>query len=100
MICFLLPRGSLKLVGYNNTDESANKDEHKSTLGYAFLLGGFVITWCSKKQPCISLSTMEAKYIACTAVQEAIWLRRFLQSIYITMHVDDAVVVYSIIQLH
>ncbi|KAL0283564.1 UNVERIFIED_CONTAM: Retrovirus-related Pol polyprotein from transposon TNT 1-94 [Sesamum radiatum] len=54
---------------------SADRDEHKSTSGYAFLLGGAAITWCSKKQPCISLSTMEAEYVACTsAVQEAIWL--------------------------
>ncbi|KAK6118000.1 hypothetical protein DH2020_048255 [Rehmannia glutinosa] len=87
--------GSLKLVGYSDADGSADRDERKSTSGYAFLLGGAVITWCSKKQPCIALSTMEAEYIACTsAVQEAIWLRRFLQSLRITAHVDDAVVVY------
>ncbi|KAL0298983.1 UNVERIFIED_CONTAM: Copia protein [Sesamum radiatum] len=37
---------------------------------------------------------MEAEYVACTsAVQEAIWLRRFLKSLHI-LHVDDAVVIY------
>ncbi|KAL0448903.1 UNVERIFIED_CONTAM: Retrovirus-related Pol polyprotein from transposon TNT 1-94 [Sesamum latifolium] len=65
--------GSLKLVGYSDVGGSADRDECKSTSGYAFLLRGVVITWCSKKQPCISLSTMEAEYVACTsAVQEAI----------------------------
>ncbi|KAL0413520.1 UNVERIFIED_CONTAM: Retrovirus-related Pol polyprotein from transposon TNT 1-94 [Sesamum radiatum] len=66
-------RGSLRLVGYSDADGPMNRDERKSTSGYAFLLGGAAITWCSKKQPCISLSTMEAEYVACTsAVQEAI----------------------------
>ncbi|KAK6137719.1 hypothetical protein DH2020_028537 [Rehmannia glutinosa] len=87
--------GSLKLVGYSDVDGSTDRDERKSTSGYAFLLRGATITWCSKKQPCIALSTMEVEYIACTsAVHEAIWLRRFLQSLRIIVHVDDVVVVY------
>ncbi|KAL0396345.1 UNVERIFIED_CONTAM: Retrovirus-related Pol polyprotein from transposon TNT 1-94 [Sesamum calycinum] len=55
--------GSLRLVGYSDVDGSADRDERKSTSGYAFLLGGAAITWCSKKQPCISLSTMEANIL-------------------------------------
>ncbi|KAL0461125.1 UNVERIFIED_CONTAM: Retrovirus-related Pol polyprotein from transposon TNT 1-94 [Sesamum latifolium] len=67
----------------------------KSTSGYAFLLGGAAITWCSKKQPCIFLSTMKAEYVACiSAVQEAIGLRRFLKSLRISMHINDVVVIY------
>ncbi|KAL0386488.1 UNVERIFIED_CONTAM: Retrovirus-related Pol polyprotein from transposon TNT 1-94 [Sesamum latifolium] len=58
--------GSRRLVGYSDADGSADRDERKSTSGYAFLLGGAAITWCSKKQPCISLSTMEAEYVAST----------------------------------
>lgn len=39
---------------------------------------------------------MESEYIACSAaVQEAVWLRRFLQSLGITAHAEEAVVVYS-----
>ncbi|KAL0445213.1 UNVERIFIED_CONTAM: Copia protein [Sesamum latifolium] len=95
-ICFAVGMvSSLRLVGYSDADRSADRDEHKSTLGYAFLLGGAAITWCSKKQPCISLSIMEVEYVACTsAVQEAIWLRRFLKSLYISAHIDDVVVIY------
>ncbi|KAL0289106.1 UNVERIFIED_CONTAM: Retrovirus-related Pol polyprotein from transposon TNT 1-94 [Sesamum angustifolium] len=59
--------GSLRLVGYSDADGSADRDERNSTSGYAFLLGGAAITWCSKKQPCISLSTMEVEYVACTS---------------------------------
>ncbi|KAK4397293.1 Retrovirus-related Pol polyprotein from transposon TNT 1-94 [Sesamum angolense] len=58
--------GSLRLVGYSDADGSTDRDECKSTSGYAFLLGGVAITWCSKKQPCISLSTMKTEYVAST----------------------------------
>ncbi|KAL0301630.1 UNVERIFIED_CONTAM: hypothetical protein Sradi_6439800 [Sesamum radiatum] len=38
---------------------------------------------------------MEVEYVACTlAGQEAIWLRRFLKSLHISAHIDDAVVIY------
>ncbi|KAL0367961.1 UNVERIFIED_CONTAM: Retrovirus-related Pol polyprotein from transposon TNT 1-94 [Sesamum calycinum] len=95
-LCFAVGMASsLRLVGYSGADGSADRDERKSTSGYAFLLGGAAITWCSKKQPCISLSTVEVEYVACTStVQEAIWLRRFLKSLRISTHVDDAVVIY------
>ena len=74
---------------------SADRDERKSITGYAFTLGGGAISWCSKKQQCVSLCTMESEYVACTtAVQEAIWLRRFLQIFSITAHLDEAVVIH------
>ena len=61
------------MVGYSDTDGSADRDERKSVTGYAFILGGGAISWCSKKQQCVSLSTMELEYVACTvAVQETI----------------------------
>ncbi|KAL0352228.1 UNVERIFIED_CONTAM: hypothetical protein Scaly_1611500 [Sesamum calycinum] len=83
------------MVGYNDDDGSGDKDERKSISGYAFLLGGVVITWCSKKQPCISFSTIEVEYVACTSeVLGAIWLRRYLKSLRISTHIDDVVVIY------
>ncbi|XP_043710345.1 secreted RxLR effector protein 161-like [Telopea speciosissima] len=69
----------LRLRGYSDADWANDRDERKSTLGYAFVLGGGAVTWSSKKQICIVLSTMESEYVACsTAIQEAVWLRRFL----------------------
>ena len=59
-----------------------------------------VISWCSKKQTFITLSTMEAEFIACSAaVQEAVWLRRFFGNLGIqgdcaepiTVHCDNQV---------
>ena len=44
-----------------------------------FLLAHGAISWSSKKQSCIALSTMEAEFVAfCSAAQEGVWLKRFL----------------------
>ena len=81
----LLPfyQGSnLCLRGYTDADYGGDLDECISTSGYVFLLDNGAISWRSKKQTCIALSTMEAKFIACSAgVQEAIWLRQFLENL-------------------
>ena len=54
----------------------------QSTSGYVFLLNDCVIPWGDKKQSCIGLSTTEVEYVACSsAIQEAVWLRIFLQDI-------------------
>uniref|UniRef100_A0A2N9HQ47 Integrase catalytic domain-containing protein n=1 Tax=Fagus sylvatica TaxID=28930 RepID=A0A2N9HQ47_FAGSY len=88
--------GDLRLTGYSDADWASDKDERKSTSGYAFILGGGAVSWCSKKQSCIALSTMESEYVACSAaVQEAVWLRRFLQRLGVTAHAEDAVLLYS-----
>ena len=73
---------TFELVGYSDADWAGDVDSRKSTSGYVFLLGGNVISWASKKQSVVALSTTEAEYIAlCSATQEAIWLRRLLASV-------------------
>ena len=54
----------------------ANQDECKSTSGYVFMASGGAITWRSKKQTTVTLSSTEAEYIALAeAAREASWLR-------------------------
>jgi len=44
-----------------------------------FQISGAVISWRSKKQTCVALSTAEAEYMAlASAAQEAIWMRQLL----------------------
>ena len=63
----------LRLRGYSDADWASDLDECKSTSGYTFLLGGGAITWCSKKQSCVTFSTMESEYVACSeAIQEVV----------------------------
>ena len=54
----------------------ANADDHKSTTGYVFISAGGAITWKSKKQTIIALSSTESEYVALSeAGREATWLR-------------------------
>ena len=60
----------------------ANTDDYKSTSGYVFIVGGGAITWRSKKQTTIALSSTEAEYIALSeAGREACWLRSLYQEL-------------------
>ena len=60
----------------------ANTDDYKSTSGYVFIVGGGAITWRSKKQTTIALSSTEAEYIALSeAGREACWLRNLYEEI-------------------
>ncbi|XP_057432556.1 uncharacterized mitochondrial protein AtMg00810-like [Lotus japonicus] len=51
-------------IGYCDADWAGNADDKKSTSGGYFFLGNNLISWFSKKQNCVSLSTVEAEYIA------------------------------------
>ena len=50
----------VELTGYSDLDWAGDTDDRKSTLGYAFNIGSGVVSWSSKKQPTISLSSREA----------------------------------------
>ena len=61
--------------GYANASYG-NADDRKSITGYVFLAGNGAITWYSRKQISVVLSSTEAEYVALSeAAQEACWLR-------------------------
>jgi hypothetical protein len=69
------------LVGYTDAD-GASEEHHHAVSGYAFLFDGGAVSWHSRKQELVTLSTAEAEYVAAThAAKEAIWLRRFLSEV-------------------
>ncbi|XP_075080222.1 secreted RxLR effector protein 161-like [Nicotiana tabacum] len=55
------------LEGYSDACWITSVNDNKSTSGWIFTLGGGAIRWASKKQTCISHSTMESKFIALAA---------------------------------
>ena len=73
---------NVELQGYSDADWAGDITSRKSTSGYLFQLGGGIISWRSKRQNIVALSSTEAEYISLTlASQKAIWLRRLLSSI-------------------
>lgn len=69
---------SSRLYGFCDADWASDVDKRRSCTGYIFKLGSGAVSWASKRQPTIALSTTEAEYIAMSAAtQEAIWLRQF-----------------------
>lgn len=71
-----------QLIGYADSDWASDKSDRKSTSGFIFMLGTSVISWSSKKQPIVALSSTEAEYIsAAFATQEAMHLRQLLHDL-------------------
>ena len=67
------------LEGYTDASWISSVGDYKSTTGWIFTLAGGAISWKSKKQTCITLSTMESEFVAlASAGQEAEWLRDLL----------------------
>jgi hypothetical protein len=58
-------------------------DNRRAVSGYVFILNGAAVSWSSKQQEIVSLSTTEAEYIALTyTAKEAIWFRYFLTELF------------------
>ena len=67
---------------YVDADYAADVDSRRSVTGYLFMLAGAPISWQSRQQVSVALSTMESEYMAaCAATQEAIWLRSLLKDL-------------------
>lgn len=77
---FYKKQSSEEFIAYTDSDYAGDLEDRKSTSGYLFLLGGSAVSWASKKQPIVTLSTTEAEYVAATSCAcQAIWLKRVLQ---------------------
>nr|GMC60878.1 FAS1 domain-containing protein SELMODRAFT_448915-like [Ipomoea batatas] len=58
-------------------------ETRRSTTGYVFMLGCGAVSWCSKRQPTVSLSTTEAEYrVVAMATQESTWLVQLLKDLH------------------
>nr|GEY70139.1 zinc finger, CCHC-type [Tanacetum cinerariifolium] len=67
------------LEEYSDASWITGSSDSKSTTGWIFTLGGGAICWGSKKQTCITHSTMKAEFLALVAAgKEAKWLRNML----------------------
>jgi len=69
----------LQLEAWSDADWAANNIDRKSISGYCFKLGVGAVSWRSKKQTSVALSSTEDEYMALTqATKEAMWIKFFL----------------------
>jgi hypothetical protein len=74
--------GGLRLIGYSDADWASSVEDRRSTTGYCFALNeaGPLVSWKSRKQQTVALSSCEAEYMAlAAAVQEGLYLTQLLK---------------------
>ena len=70
------------VIGYFDAAFMDNTTDRTSSMGYIFFVANSPVSWVSKKQRVVALSTTEAEYLAGTeATKEAIWINHFLTEI-------------------
>ena len=70
---------NINLEGYVYSYWAGSSIDRKITSGFFFSMGSDVISWFSRNQSYVTLSTTEAEYVAaCSASCEAVWLRKLL----------------------
>jgi hypothetical protein len=75
------PKGStFDLIGYSDADWAGCKIDRKSTIGTCQFLERSLVSWASKKQNSVALSTVEAEYIAAShCCAQLLWMRQTLR---------------------
>ena len=72
----------VEVCGYTDADWAGSSYDRRLTSGYVFSLGSGAVSWSSKKQPTVALSSTKAEYRgAAMATCEIAWLRKLLQSL-------------------
>jgi len=78
-ITFGVTGENIDLNGYTDASFAEDPATRRSTGAFIFTLNGGPISWSSKRQPTVALSTTEAEYMAmCQAIKEGVWLRQLL----------------------
>jgi hypothetical protein len=78
--------------GFSDAD-GASQHHHYSISGYVFTIDGSAVSWSSKKQSIVVLSTTEVEYVAVThAAKEALWIHMFIAEI--TRPLTQPVILY------
>eukprot|EP00253_Pinus_taeda_P004411 PITA_04411 len=75
----------LTLHAYTDADWAGSVDDRKSTSAGAFFMGSKLVSWFSKKQSSIALSTAKAEYVAtASCCTQLLWMMQTLQDFQIT----------------
>lgn len=67
--------GDSSLFGFSDSDYAGDLDDRKSTSGFVFIMGSGAVSWSTKKQQIVTLSTTEAEFVAAASSScQGIWL--------------------------
>ena len=67
---------------YVDADYGGCRDTRRSTSGYVFIMAGGPVTWSSKRQTTVALSTVEAEYVAMSrCAQQMVWMQSWLNEV-------------------
>ena len=76
------------LMSYTDSDWASDKNDRHSTSGFFTLLSGGVVSWTSKKQKTVALSSTEAEYMALSdCARENKWIRSILSEIHFPINI-------------
>lgn len=71
-----------ELFGFTDADWCGDREERKSTAGFVFFYGRSPISWGSKKEPIVALSSCESEYVAAAmSACQAVWLDTLMQEL-------------------
>ena len=69
----------VSLIGFKDSDREGSVADRKSTSGCCFNLGSMAVSWLSRKQKSIALSSAKVEYMAASQAScEALWLHKLL----------------------
>ena len=72
----------LSPTAFVDADYGGCRDTRRSTSGYIFTMAGGPVTWSSKRQATVALSTVEAEYVAMSrCAQQMIWMHSWLDEV-------------------
>ena len=83
------------LQGWVDAD-GASQEHRRAISGYVFMVDGGAVSWTSKKQELVTLSTTEAEYVAAThATKEAMWLRALVTEIFPHVTINNPTTIFG-----
>lgn len=71
----------IPLLGWSDSDWGGESDTRRSTAGFVFTLAGGAITWQSKRQTSVTLSTAEAEFVAVALAAKGLWLQSVIEEL-------------------
>jgi hypothetical protein len=78
------PGTGIKPDGYVDSDWAGCVDTRRSTSGYVFFMGGAPVSWSSKRQAVVALSSTEAEYISLArGAQQVMWMKNWLSEVFL-----------------